>query len=80
MLANKTSLLRCTKSIPKALEKAERLLANRVTRLGDFSPIGLLLEAHYDFFKMKYPKVMATFWVTFWVTFCLSKFITFLPK
>ncbi len=49
----------------------------RVTRFGDFSPIGLLLEAHGDFFeKIKQPKEM----VTFWATFCHGKFITFSPK
>ncbi len=26
-------------------------LTGRVTRLGNFSPIGLLLEVHYDFLK-----------------------------
>jgi hypothetical protein len=30
-------------------QKARR--GNRVTRLGDFLPIGLLLEAHYDLLK-----------------------------
>ncbi len=37
-------------------------IAVRVTRLGDFLPIGLLLEGHYDFLeKMKWPKIMVTF-------------------
>jgi hypothetical protein len=31
------------------VDKVHQLLELRVTRLGDFSPIGLLLEAHYDF-------------------------------
>ncbi len=45
-------------------------------QMGDFLPIGLLLEDHNDFFeKMKKPKIM----VTFWAIFCFSKFITFLP-
>jgi hypothetical protein len=29
----------------------KNFVMSRVTRLGNFSPIGLLLEAHYDFLK-----------------------------
>jgi hypothetical protein len=40
--------------LPAAVGDIETGLTCRVTRLGDFSPIGLLLEAHYVFFeKMK---------------------------
>ncbi len=35
----------------KFLRKKYMRTATRVTRLGDCSPIGLLLEAHYDFLK-----------------------------
>jgi hypothetical protein len=48
----------------------------RVTRLGDFSTVGLLLEAHCDFTKRSScPKEM----MTFLATFCWSNFLHFYP-
>jgi hypothetical protein len=41
------------------------ILFVKVTKLGNISPIWLLLEAQYDFFKNKSPKKMATFWAAF---------------
>jgi hypothetical protein len=29
----------------------KKIITSRVTKLGNFEPIGLLLEAHYDFLK-----------------------------
>ena len=37
--------------LPATVEGIETGLTSRVTRLGDFLPIGLLLEVHYDFLK-----------------------------
>ena len=37
--------------LPAAVGDIETRLTCRVTRLCDFSPIGLLLEVHYDFLK-----------------------------
>jgi hypothetical protein len=37
--------------LPAAVGDIDTGLTSRVTRLGNFSPIGLLLEAHCDFLK-----------------------------
>ncbi len=46
----------------------------RVTRLGNFMPIGLLLEAQYDFLKRLGSLKRATFWATFFAVANLLHF------
>jgi hypothetical protein len=56
------------------------ILPSRVTRLGDFSPVGLLLEDNCDFFKFEGAKrngniqqILYSFSETkqFWINICL---------